>query len=99
MIKAHYGKALYEYNTRKEATNNNPRNFQESMTNVCTVFRPLRAQPSFLGSRSERLRDYQLEGLNFLLSGWQKRHGLILADEMVSLLWPHQGCLANLLCF
>jgi chromodomain-helicase-DNA-binding protein 1 len=62
MIKAHYGKALSEYNIRKESTNSNPRNFQESLTNVSTVFRPLRAQPSFLGSCRQRLRDYQLAG-------------------------------------
>ena len=76
VIKAHYGEALSEYNRRKEATNSNPRNFKESMKNVVV-------QPSVLGCGcSHRLRDYQLEGLKFLLAGWHKGHGLILADEM-----------------
>ena len=84
-IKAHYGEALTDFKARKENTNSYPSNFQECMKNDPTVFRPLRCQPSFLGSDSQRLRDYQLVGLNFLLSGFHKRAGLILADEMVGL--------------
>ena len=84
-IKAHYSEALSEYQARKGNTESYPRNFLECMKNVPTVYRPLSCQPSFLGSDSHRLRDYQLDGLNFLLAGWHKRDGLILADEMVSL--------------
>ena len=84
VIKAHYAEALSEYQARKGSTDNNPRNFLECMNFVPIAFRPLKCQPSFLGSDGRRLRDYQLEGLNFLLAGWDKRHGLILADEMVS---------------
>lgn len=84
IIKTHYGEALSDYNARKGSMDSNPRHFQECMKVVPTGFRPLKCQPSFLGSGSQRLRDYQLEGLNFLLAGWHKRDGLILADEMVS---------------
>ena len=84
-IKDHYVQALSEYNARKENINSNPRNFRECITIVQTCFQPLRIQPGFIGSSSLRLRDYQLDGLNFLLAGWHERNSLILADEMVSL--------------
>ena len=29
-----------------------------------------------------RLRDYQLEGLNFMVNAWAKDNSVILADEM-----------------
>ena len=46
------------------------------------TFKPLKEQPSFIGSESLRLRDYQMDGLNFMLKAWHNGDSLILADEM-----------------
>ncbi|KAL2925921.1 Protein CHROMATIN REMODELING 5 [Bienertia sinuspersici] len=37
---------------------------------------------SLNGSKEEKLRDYQLEGLNFLVNSWRNDTNVILADEM-----------------
>ncbi|XP_062189228.1 protein CHROMATIN REMODELING 5 isoform X2 [Phragmites australis] len=42
--------------------------------------RRLDAQPEWL--KGGKLRDYQLEGLNFLVNGWRNDTNVILADEM-----------------
>ena len=42
--------------------------------------RALLAQPEFL--QAGTLRDYQLEGLNWLIYSWMQNHNCILADEM-----------------
>ena len=42
--------------------------------------RALTAQPSYI--RDGRLRDYQLEGLNWLIYSWSLDNNCILADEM-----------------
>jgi SNF2 family DNA or RNA helicase len=41
----------------------------------------LAEQPAFLSFG--KLRDYQLQGLNWLTFGWLNNRNLILADEMV----------------
>ncbi|KAG8575183.1 hypothetical protein GDO81_009465 [Engystomops pustulosus] len=45
-------------------------------------FVTLKKQPSYLGGESLELRDYQLEGLNWLAHSWCKNNSVILADEM-----------------
>ncbi|KAH9500964.1 transcriptional regulator [Bulinus truncatus] len=46
-------------------------------------FIPLKLQPPYLGgAESSELRDYQLDGLNWLVHSWCKEHSVILADEM-----------------
>lgn len=42
--------------------------------------RALLTQPDFL--RAGQLRDYQLEGLNWLIYSWMQNNNCILADEM-----------------
>lgn len=42
--------------------------------------RALLQQPDFL--KAGTLRDYQLEGLNWLIYSWMQNHNCILADEM-----------------
>ena len=42
--------------------------------------RALTAQPEYV--RDGRLRDYQLEGLNWLIYSWSQDNNCILADEM-----------------
>lgn len=45
-------------------------------------FVPIKKQPSFLGGVELILRDYQLDGLNWLVNAWCRGHSVILADEM-----------------
>lgn len=52
-------------------------------------FRKMPVQPSWLegGVEGRRLRDYQLEGLNWLAYSWVNRRNVILADEMGLVRW------------
>ncbi|KAM6257012.1 chromodomain-helicase-DNA-binding protein 2-like [Porphyrio hochstetteri] len=45
-------------------------------------FVALKKQPSYIGSENLELRDYQLEGLNWLAHSWCNNNSVILADEM-----------------
>ncbi|XP_055517457.1 chromodomain-helicase-DNA-binding protein 2 isoform X4 [Leucoraja erinacea] len=45
-------------------------------------FVAMKTQPSYIGSEGLELRDYQLEGLNWLAHSWCKCNSVILADEM-----------------
>ncbi|XP_005103678.1 chromodomain-helicase-DNA-binding protein 1 isoform X2 [Aplysia californica] len=46
-------------------------------------FVPLKSQPAHLGgSDNLALRDYQLDGLNWMVHSWCKENSVILADEM-----------------
>ena len=85
VMKTYYNEALTDYNARKKARSN-PRSYKESMKFFKKTFKPLKEQPSFIGSESLRLRDYQMDGLNFMLKAWHNGDSLILADEMVNLL-------------
>ncbi|XP_076847370.1 chromodomain-helicase-DNA-binding protein 2 isoform X2 [Brachyhypopomus gauderio] len=45
-------------------------------------FVALKKQPSYIGDESLELRDYQLDGLNWLAHSWCRCNSVILADEM-----------------
>jgi SNF2 family DNA or RNA helicase len=46
-------------------------------------FLPLKTQPKYVGGHNNlELRDYQLDGLNWLANSWCKENSVILADEM-----------------
>ncbi|XP_072134198.1 chromodomain-helicase-DNA-binding protein 2 isoform X1 [Mobula birostris] len=45
-------------------------------------FVAIKKQPTYIGSEGLELRDYQLEGLNWLIHSWCKGNSVILADEM-----------------
>ncbi|KAJ1179741.1 hypothetical protein NDU88_004975 [Pleurodeles waltl] len=57
-------------------------------TRECKVLRQrprfvtLKKQPSYIGNENLELRDYQLDGLNWLAHSWCKNNSVILADEM-----------------
>ncbi|XP_054714186.1 chromodomain-helicase-DNA-binding protein 1-like [Uloborus diversus] len=62
---------------------------QKIPSKVCKVlkyrpkFIPLKTQPKYVGGPdSLELRDYQLDGLNWLANSWSKENSVILADEM-----------------
>ena len=52
----------------------------EAARNSMYAMRSLEKQPEWL--KAGTLRDYQLEGLNWLVYSWSKGHNSILADEM-----------------
>ena len=81
IVSDYYHEALEDYNARKKQKSN-PRNYKESMKFFKKQFKPLKEQPSFIGSEELRLRDYQMDGLNFMLKAWHNGDSLILADEM-----------------
>lgn len=68
-----------EYHARQKS--------QKTPSKLCKVlktrpsFRALKDRPSFL-SEGYDLRDYQLEGLNWLAHSWSRENSVILADEM-----------------
>lgn len=81
LIKRKFQHVIDEYHARQKS--------QKIPSKVCKVlkvrpkFTPLKTQPSYIGgSQQLELRDYQLEGLNWLASSWCKENGVILADEM-----------------
>ncbi|KAL4227328.1 transcriptional regulator [Mactra antiquata] len=44
---------------------------------------PLKNQPGYIGGEDDlQLRDYQLDGVNWLMHSWSKDNSIILADEM-----------------
>ncbi|XP_059917236.1 chromodomain-helicase-DNA-binding protein 2 isoform X1 [Gadus macrocephalus] len=45
-------------------------------------FVALKTQPTYIGSETLELRDYQLDGLNWLAHSWCRCNSVILADEM-----------------
>lgn len=81
LIKKKFPDKIDEFYTRLKS--------QKIPSKVCKVlkfrpkFIPLKTQPSFIGgSESLELRDYQLDGLNWLANSWCKENSVILADEM-----------------
>ena len=54
----------------------------QAMKVVKKKFVLMKEQPDYIGGEGYKLREYQLDGINFLLRAWHKRNSLILADEM-----------------
>ena len=71
VVNAYYADTLEEFDKRKKAKSN-PKNYRESMKHVKKRFLAMKEQPEYLGSEELRLRDYQMEGVNFLLDAWHK---------------------------
>ena len=72
----------YEMFKRRKKANADPRDYRSSMKGAKVKFTPMKEQPDYIGSESYRLRDYQLDGISFLLNAWCKGNSVILADEM-----------------
>lgn len=60
--------------------------FTPSRSNKVLKYRPKfheeKEQPDFIGSGSQVMRDYQMEGVNWLVHAWTRHNSCILADEM-----------------
>lgn len=82
LINKKFPAAVEEYNVRQKSSLA-PNKFCKALK-TRPKFVPLKAQPDYIGASDEKLelRDYQLEGLNWLLNSWCKENGVILADEM-----------------
>ena len=81
LVNRKFPQKVEEYYTRQKS--------QKIPNKLCRVlktrpkFVPLKSQPSYIGGPDElELRDYQLDGLNWLAHSWTKENGVILADEM-----------------
>uniref|UniRef100_A0AC35TH50 DNA helicase n=1 Tax=Rhabditophanes sp. KR3021 TaxID=114890 RepID=A0AC35TH50_9BILA len=71
LVKRYAPKAIAEYNFRINSTK-----APHKSSNV------MRRRPKFVKSEEQELRDYQLEGLNWMLHAWCSGYSNILADEM-----------------
>jgi len=81
VVKNWYKEELDMYNARKKSKSN-PRNYRDSMKLCKKTFKAMKEQPDYIGSDTLRLRDYQMDGINFLLKAWHNGNSTILADEM-----------------
>ncbi|BFY98699.1 hypothetical protein BsWGS_01740 [Bradybaena similaris] len=77
---------LFQTHIDKYLARNKSQCIPTKLTRVLKVrpkFNHLKLQPSYLqGSENLQLRDYQLDGLNWLIHSWCKENSVILADEM-----------------
>lgn len=72
---------ISEYNQRQKSQNIPTKYFKTLKSKP--KFLPMKEQPDFIGGHEKLdLRDYQLEGLNWLTQSWCKDNSVILADEM-----------------
>ncbi|OEL30967.1 Protein CHROMATIN REMODELING 5, partial [Dichanthelium oligosanthes] len=72
--------AIDEYKVREAATAILGKTVDFQRKKSKASLRRLDDQPEWL--KGGKLRDYQLEGLNFLVNGWRNDTNVILADEM-----------------
>ncbi|KAF8679029.1 hypothetical protein HU200_045782 [Digitaria exilis] len=72
--------AIDEYKAREAATAILGKSVDFQRKKSKASLRRLDDQPEWL--KGGKLRDYQLEGLNFLVNGWRNDTNVILADEM-----------------
>lgn len=97
LIHRKFSKKIEEYYARQKS--------QGIPSKLCRVlknrpkFVPLKTQPKYMGGTDDlELRDYQLEGLNWLAHSWCKENGVILADEMGLGKTIQTICFLNCLC-
>ena len=85
LIKQKYWKHIEKYYDRINSKNLPNKVNPGMFTKKRPKFQKLEKMPDFLRPRDNpelELRDYQLEGLNWLLSAWCRENSCILADEM-----------------
>lgn len=80
LIEEQNQEAIMKYKEREESR------FTPSKSCKVLKYRPKfheeKSQPEFLGDSNMRLRDYQLQGLNWMIHSWCRHNSVILADEM-----------------
>lgn len=81
LIRSRWPEKVKEFREREES-----KRYPSKMCKVLK-YRPkfikIEKQPSYFGSNPDmHLRDYQMDGLNWLVGSWTKNNSVILADEM-----------------
>lgn len=82
LVLKHWPEKIADFQ-RREASQNTPSRHHSRVIKYRPKFHQLKEQPDFMGiDRGLKLRDYQMEGLNWLIMTWSKENSVILADEM-----------------
>merc|ERR1711892_1089231 len=80
LIQEQNQEAIMKYKEREESK------FTPSKSCKVLKYRPKfheeKAQPEFIGDSNMKLRDHQLQGLNWMVHSWCRHNSVILADEM-----------------
>lgn len=85
LIKKRFAAQVADYEKRQSAQTLAPANVKsQKAMRIRPRFVALKEQPEYFGANEPdcKLRDYQLDGLNWLANSWCKQNGVILADEM-----------------
>uniref|UniRef100_A0A8C6KMC3 Chromodomain helicase DNA binding protein 1 n=1 Tax=Nothobranchius furzeri TaxID=105023 RepID=A0A8C6KMC3_NOTFU len=80
LIAKKFQKCIDDYMSRNQSKTIPSRDFK--LLKQRPRFVPMKKQPSYIGSDGLELRDYQLDGLNWMAHSWSKGNSCILADEM-----------------
>lgn len=81
LVNRKWQQKINEFNDRESSKNTPSRNCK--ILKYRPKFHHIKTQPDFLGlDRGLILRDYQMDGLNWLILTWCKENSVILADEM-----------------
>ena len=81
LVKEHY-LPKYELFKKIKKAKAEPKNYKASMKGIRPKFKPMKEQPDYIGGPDRQMRDYQLDGISFLIAAWCKGNSVILADEM-----------------
>ena len=89
LVRKRFPKLIEEFEKRQSANTYPPVNAKsQKAMRIRPKFVTLKEKPDYLGRTNSTpenpltLRDYQLDGLNWLANSWCKQNGVILADEM-----------------
>ncbi|XP_031638255.1 chromodomain-helicase-DNA-binding protein 1 isoform X2 [Contarinia nasturtii] len=81
LVLRHWPEKIQDFNRREESNQTPSRHSR--VIKYRPKFQQLKKQPEYMGEdRGLKLRDYQMDGLNWLILTWCKENSVILADEM-----------------
>lgn len=84
LVRRRFVEQVAEFERRQNAQTYPPVSVKtQRVVRIRPRFVALKEKPGYLGETlGLELRDYQLDGLNWLANSWCKQNGIILADEM-----------------
>lgn len=81
LVLRHWPLKIEEFHRREDSTHTPSRHCR--VIKYRPKFQQLKKQPEYMGEdKGLKLRDYQMDGLNWLILTWCKENSVILADEM-----------------
>ncbi|XP_038131889.1 chromodomain-helicase-DNA-binding protein 1 isoform X3 [Cyprinodon tularosa] len=80
LIAKKFQKCIDDYMSRNQSKTIPSRDFK--LMKQRPRFVAMKKQPAYIGGEGLELRDYQLDGLNWMAHSWSKGNSCILADEM-----------------